>query len=200
MKQAKLYLIRHGVTAWNREGKYLGHTDEPILEESFPVIDQLQPVVDVIGNPVITSSDLLRCRQTAERLFHSEAIHFDSRLREMQFGTWEGKTKTDLSGDPAFETWLNDYPLSLIPEGEGAEAFSSRVLGWWQEYTSRADFETSPHVVVAHGGVIRVLMIHLTGGKLGDFWDWNVPHGTAFQLYLKETPSGWQAQGWSRLP
>ncbi|AOM83827.1 histidine phosphatase family protein [Salisediminibacterium beveridgei] len=200
VQEATIYLIRHGATGWNQTGRYLGHTNEPILEESYPVIDKLKTVADSLENPIVTSSDLLRCTQTASRLFPDTAIHFDHRLREMNFGDWEGKTKEDLKQNPDFDTWLYSFHESTIPNGEGAAEFSNRVLGWWTEYANRPDLLESSHVIVAHGGVIRVLMTHLTGTGLETFWDWRIPHGTAIRLTLTKQQDDYLASDWIRLP
>lgn len=200
VQEAEIYLIRHGVTGWNQTGRYLGHTNEPILEESYPVIDQLKPVVHSLTDPVVTTSDLLRCTQTASRLFPSTNIHKDQRLREMHFGDWEGKTKEDLEQNPDFDTWLYSFHESTIPNGEGAAEFSGRVLDWWQDYAQKPDLSEKPHVIVAHGGVIRVLMTHLTGTGLETFWDWRIPHGTAIRLSLKKNDQSFLATDWTRLP
>lgn len=202
MKEATIYLIRHGATGWNQTGRYLGHTNEPILEESYSVIDKLKPFVDSLQNPFVTSSDLLRCKQTALRLFPDTVIHYEQRLREMNFGDWEGKTKDDLKQNPDFNTWLHSFHESTIPNGEGAADFSSRVLGWWADYTKHSDplLLKGPHVIVAHGGVIRVLMTHLTGTGLETFWDWQIPHGTAFKLTLTKQQDNYLASDWTRLP
>ena len=61
----KIILIRHGKTAGNIKGRYIGKTDEPLCEEGINEIrENTYPKADFV-----ISSPMLRCRQTAEIIY-----------------------------------------------------------------------------------------------------------------------------------
>jgi probable phosphoglycerate mutase len=82
----------------------------------------------------------------------------DGRLKELAFGEWEGFTWGELKGiDRAAVRRRRDAKWHFVPPGgESYEQLGQRLTPWIE--TLRPDV-----VVVAHGGVARVLMVLLTG-------------------------------------
>ncbi|MGE7827049.1 histidine phosphatase family protein, partial [Paenibacillus sp. NPDC093718] len=137
-----LHLVRHGRTLWNEERRYLGHEDQGILMEGR---QQLLPLRDrfFTGQFVrIYCSDLLRCRQTLNVILSDlkmaapddevlsriiPGVVYDPRLRELDFGDWEGKTYEDLKSDISYRRWIDTPAEVTPPNGESWEAFRSRV-------------------------------------------------------------------------
>lgn len=62
----RIGLIRHGSTAWNKEGRIQGHTDNPLDEEGLQQAEAIAERLSGEHWDYIYSSDLLRARQTAE--------------------------------------------------------------------------------------------------------------------------------------
>lgn len=82
-------LMRHAPTKANLEKRYLGWTDAPLADTSkLSVVDA--SIETVYG------SDLQRCRTTAAHYFPNASYYADARLRESNFGEFEGKTYEDL--------------------------------------------------------------------------------------------------------
>lgn len=90
--------VRHGVTAWNKEGRAQGSSDIPLDEEGF---DMAARVADRLANEqwdIIYSSQQLRAKQTAEVIAHKMGnleVRIDSRLREVGGGKIEGTTEAE---------------------------------------------------------------------------------------------------------
>jgi broad specificity phosphatase PhoE len=90
----RLLLVRHGATAWNNEGRIIGSTDFPLSTDGRKQAQQLG--IRLSGEPIdiILSSDLKRASETA-RIISIECgapLVLDNRLREVDFGLWEGMT------------------------------------------------------------------------------------------------------------
>ena len=93
---AEIILVRHGKTAGNLEGRYIGsRTDEPLCEEGIHALEEkvregTYPPVDLVY-----ASPMIRCRQTAKILWpkftDSSQIQYVQNLQECDFGAFENK-------------------------------------------------------------------------------------------------------------
>jgi broad specificity phosphatase PhoE len=157
-----LYLIRHGETDWNAEGRLQGGRDIPLndygrvqAEEAAARLRALCPRFDDLD---YVSSPMTRTRETMEILRRSLGLHeryyrIEEALREITFGTWEGSTwhevlKNDHDRARAREQDKWNY---VPPAGESYAMLCVRIQPWH-------DALTRDTVAVAHGGVARALM------------------------------------------
>ncbi|MCG5493075.1 histidine phosphatase family protein [Ectothiorhodospira variabilis] len=136
----------------------------------------------------IISSPLRRCLAPARDWSRDAGIPLqeESRLREMHFGTWEGRTAADLmeSEPEALGKFWQD-PLNHIPPGaEPLVDFRERVLQAWQEALARV--EAGPQLLVTHGGVIRLILLHVQQRPLSDLLKLDVPHACVYRIHLQE--------------
>lgn len=88
----RLFLIRHGQTAWNTAGRAQGHTDEPLDECGLWQAQQLAQTFQKGTLDLVLTSDLQRSRMTAEVLADAAKapIEVDPLLRERSFGELGG--------------------------------------------------------------------------------------------------------------
>src|SRR5438876_10058993 len=104
----RIYLVRHGETVWNRDGRMQGHTDvslSPVGEE------QARRLAERLAGEKIDavwSSDLCRASLTAEMLAapHALTVRISPLLRESMLGNWEGKTEAEICAGGEGEQWL----------------------------------------------------------------------------------------------
>lgn len=161
VKTFKLHLIRHGLTAGNLEGLYIGSgTDLPLCDEGRAQLRDLQarfvyPQVDTVF-----SSPLARAVETANLLFSAAAHKYSvSDLREAGFGVYEGKPMRQLLQDPEFARWM-DPSSGFTPEGaEPTAEFHKRcgeALLKLFEYMIKVDVTEA--ACVTHGGVIMSML------------------------------------------
>ncbi|MGG3281906.1 histidine phosphatase family protein [Paenibacillus solani] len=138
-----LHLVRHGRTLWNEERRYLGHEDQGILMEGRQQLLPLRERYFAKEFARIYCSDLLRCRQTLNVILSDSkmpaipedealgrfipGVEYDPRLRELDFGDWEGNTYEDLKSDLSYRRWIDNPAEVTPPNGESWEAFRSRV-------------------------------------------------------------------------
>ncbi len=166
-----VYLVRHGLTIWNQQRRYLGHTDLPLLPEAKKELAGLRTSLRLIQFDQIYVSDLARCTETLDIIVPEQAHRavLDVRLREYHFGEYEGQTYEMLQHDPKYRQWIDD-PLGVTPPG--AETFShfserieefaeQRIIPYLCKTRRSKDQDMDDHnevpkmLVVTHGGVIR---------------------------------------------
>ncbi|WP_340400978.1 histidine phosphatase family protein [Paenibacillus sp. FSL H8-0079] len=200
-QQRNILFVRHGTTAWNVEKKYLGHTDIALLPDAERELASLREQLSNVSWDSVYCSDLLRCQQTLAMIGPHLLGHvkLDPRLREVDFGQWEGLTYDQLKDNQQYRDWI-DAPQDVTPpEGESWQAFTARIDSFLQECIgSDCPSMLSPEsgvptiIVVTHGGVIRYALSRLIA-DLG-FWDTQVIPGQAIQVLLERHGDQWAGE------
>lgn len=123
------WLVRHGLTAWNAERRYQGHSDPSLLPGEASGLTDLHRELEGVNFAAVFASDLRRCRETLAwaRPDLLNNVQYDPRLREMNFGLWEGQTYEMLKDNERYRAWIDDPQAVTPPDGESWEAFRSRV-------------------------------------------------------------------------
>lgn len=185
-----LDLIRHGRTAGNEAGKYIGRTDEPLSLSGRKEIEtrsqQPEPVDMVFISP------MKRCMETADILFPRQKKRVIPEWREIDFGDFEGKSYKELSGNPDYQAWIDSNGRMAFPNGESREAFISRsmdgfrqVLSWGREKKAAEAGASGFRLAgIVHGGTIMAVCSSLTGQ---DYYAYQVKNGQGFRLTLGYT-------------
>lgn len=164
----ELVLIRHGYTQWNKERRYLGRTDVSFVPGEAERLKKLRTQPPLGGEfRRVYCSDLRRCRETLAALVPHllpQAV-YDSRLREMDFGAWEGCTYDQLKDNPLYRRWIDNPEEATPPEGEAWTQFAARVDHFWTQLQREVQApEASRILLVTHGGVIRQLLAQIIEG------------------------------------
>ena len=177
-----LTLIRHGATLSNKEGRYLGKTDETLspdgirtLEKS--VTDRIYPIADVLF-----SGPMKRCLETAQILYPGQTPICIPEWTEMDFGTFEGHDYKELSGDPAYQNWIDSGGTLPFPGGESREEFIRRSVAGCEKMlyhmktireksaaSGQGDRNIQNVSAVVHGGTIMALLSYFLGGEYFDY-------------------------------
>lgn len=189
MPAPDLLLLRHGETQWNREGRYQGQQDSPL---SLTGIGQVRAVAETLKAQFgdlsmyqVWASPLARTRQSVSILCDElgvtyGAVHFDDRLKERNYGRWEGLTRDDITAGYADDLAREhqDRWGFAIPEGGESFADVASRLGRWLEERA-AD---QPLIVMAHGGSGRVLRGIYAGMGTDEIFACNDPQSTIYFL------------------
>jgi len=145
--------VRHGVTAWNKEGRAQGNTDVPLDEEGIEMAERAAERLQNEEWDVIYASPLLRAKRTAEIIAKKHpGIDFlqDKRLGEIGGGLIEGTTE-----DERVTKWGLDWKnqdLGFEPE----DVIISRGMSFVEEIKQK--YPGKRVLVVSHGGFIRRLL------------------------------------------
>ncbi len=188
MKTYKIHLLRHGMTAANDDGRYIGKTDLPLSPEGLAALLHQRNTYQYPGGVRFFTSPLARCRQTLEVLYPGCNAESVEGLSECDFGEWENKSIRDLKADERFLQWM-EGSARTIPGGEDTETFRSRVCAAFEgivnDLIHSGDTEA---VICTHGGVITMLMQLYSLPRL-DPKDCLAAAGEGFTLRV--TPSVW---------
>lgn len=144
---AELWLVRHGETEWTCAGKFCGRSDPPLTDKGRADAAALRDFLAGETFDRFVSSPAARAVETA-RLAYGEPVT-DERLWELDFGDLEGRVWTDCSEET--RRGLLDYDAFCAPGGESVAQLRARVL------ETVAGLGSGKHLVVTHGGVIRLL-------------------------------------------
>ena len=142
-----LWLVRHGETDWNADGRFQGWTDVPLNETGRAQAERLGRSLAGHEFDGVWSSDLIRAIETARIAVGEPTV--DRRLRELDFGDLEGSVWDEL--DSEIRAGLKEFDSFRSPGGESVATFVARVFGFLD------DLGGGRHVVFAHGGVIRAI-------------------------------------------
>lgn len=163
-----LYLVRHGVIE-GADGRCIGQTDLSLAPGACDALARLADGWPSPRPPRLVCSDLARARESAEVLAkvwgHSGPVPTDARLREMDFGEWDGRLWAEMERDDtqAFGAWMADWQTGRVPGGEGFGDVVARVTEWLREEAAGG----GEIVVVAHAGSIRALLVQALGLSRG---------------------------------
>lgn len=152
-----IYLIRHGETEWNAQGRFQGRLDSVLTNTG---VKQAEAIGIRLAGLELTfdafiTSPLGRTRQTAAiiaGLARLPAVQCDDRLAEVSLGSWDGLTDIDidaqwpglLDGSTQFEWFFRS------PDGESYDAVFQRAECWLRE-------RQGVTVAVSHGLISRLI-------------------------------------------
>lgn len=193
MRLMKIVLIRHLKTPGNLKRQYIGRLDEPLAKgpEQKESEERLKASLRGIGEiDAVIASPMRRCIQTAERLFPEREPILYSRLRECDFGLFEGKNYEELKGMKAYQKWLSSEGTLPFPGGESQAVFKERCVQGFEEAVKQLFKELalkkSPQAaMVVHGGTIMAVLSRF-GPKDKGFYDWQVENGCGFLISFEE--------------
>jgi broad specificity phosphatase PhoE len=156
----RLVFVRHGVTEWNREGRWQGRLDPPLSDrgrrEARMVAERLAADPDLRPARIL-SSTLARAAETAAIIGASVgiAVEPDPRLVEIGAGEWEGRTHAELAASDGerYRAWRTT-PGYGPPGGEPISEATERVRALLAEVVTGT---TWPTLLVSHGGTLRIL-------------------------------------------
>lgn len=150
----KIYLLRHGVTEYNSQKRYQGQRDIPLSTKGREALRRAD-----FDPEVVYVSPLTRARQTANILFPEARQVVVPDLREMDFGTFEGRNYIEMEHDPDYLAWVASNCESTCPDGERKEDFSARACAAFAKLVDQAFADGQERLVIlAHGGTQMSVM------------------------------------------
>ncbi len=170
-KRRNIYLVRHGVTAWNREMRLQGQTDIPLDAEGMAQAQCVALRLASLPNPpqALISSDLTRAKQTAHAIAEQLGlpVHAMPEIRETHLGYWEGLNQAEIIARGEEDQLRKYQENSFLHRPPGAEELESA----WERMinalaTIKAQFPTEHIAIVGHGGSLRVLLYDALGAPV----------------------------------
>lgn len=150
----KIFITRHSKTLWNQEKKLQGWKDSPLTKEGINDALLLKKRIRDISIDYCYSSPINRAKQTSEILF--DHVILDDRLKEMNFGTYEGKNISELLKDKQYDALWNQPDDNIrLPEGESYAEVQKRLLNFINEIYQKNSDKTI--FVTIHGMLFIIL-------------------------------------------
>lgn len=163
---SRIIVVRHGETPWNSNGRIQGSSDIDLNEKGYQQAADAAPGLAAYAPDFIVSSPLRRAYDTATPVAElvGVSVSTDDRLRERDYGPWEGLTHPEIREQFPDDhvKWTKGEPLTN-PAIETWEALARRTSEAMQEISEKADGGTA--LVVCHGGSAR----QAVGSVIG--WD-----------------------------
>ena len=184
----QIYVIRHGETEANVKGIFQGNTDFPLNENGIKLARLTGQALKGVKFQKCFSSPLLRAAQTAEAVLEESGntacpIIYDDRLREIQFGEWEGKKmrhgECEVPEEDVRLFFRDPFRLPAFPGGEDVYQVCNRTQSFLQKLA--ANEEEGTFLVATHGCAFRAMLNFLYDDP-ADFWHGGVPYNCAVSI------------------
>lgn len=186
----KIYLFRHGETDWNKAKRLQGQSDIPLNEFGRELAVKTAEALKGVRFDAAFSSPLCRASETAKTILADRKMPLisDVRLKEINFGEWEGQEFAAAKKDEAHPLhYFFCRPERYIPPA-GAETFQE-VMERGQEFLKERilplEGKCSNVLIVAHGAFNRALVNSIAGIPLEDFWHIGLANCAATLLSLE---------------
>jgi probable phosphoglycerate mutase len=192
----RLFVVRHGRTGFNAEGRVQGQFDAELDEVGRAQARRVAAKLAELKPAAIISSDLCRAADTAAELstLTGLPVQLDQRLRERSFGVWQGMLNTEVAEryPEQYVRWQAGQPVDGL-DVEAVDDVAKRTAAAFEDAAAQG-----PTVVVfGHGAGIRYALgaflgwpatVQLTLGTLGNCrW-----------LELRREPvRGWRLHGYN---
>ena len=169
---ARIILLRHGQTGWNKQERFRGWVDIDLDDTGRRQAEAAASRVSQWEVTAIYSSPLKRAQTTARALADIaglEVVPADG-ITDIHFGVWQGMSIADVeeSYPEQFDQWCHHPERLEIPDGETLEDVRKRAVATVEELAAKHEGETI--AVVTHRVVCRVLLCHLLGLDNSHFW------------------------------
>jgi probable phosphoglycerate mutase len=151
----RVFLVRHGETAWSVSGQHTGVTDIPLTQRGRDTAMWLTPIFAQEPFALVLTSPLQRARATCELAGFGGRAEVDPDLMEWDYGEYEGLTPAQIHAVAPDWMLFRDG----CPGGENAEQVGARV----DRVIARARAVDGLVVLFAHGHVFRVLAARWLG-------------------------------------
>ena len=173
----EIYLIRH--TTLNIEsGICYGQSNIDVSDNFKKEVLAIKQKLPKNKKIKLYASPLLRCYKLASEI--SKTVFLDSRLKELNFGTWENKPWNSI---PRSETdpWMANFVFEKPPNGESYLELQNRMIDFYsmlkKNYTQNESI-----IIVSHAGPIRALLSYLREIDLKDSFNIKIDYGQIFKI------------------
>ena len=180
-----IYLLRHGQTEYNAQKRYQGQRDIPLSAAGAAQLCRADFDPDVVY-----VSTLQRTSQTARIVFPTAKLVPVDGLKEMCFGSFEGRNFIEMEKDPEYQAWVQANCESSCPDGERKADFSERICSTFAALIDKALAEGEERLVIlAHGGT-QMAALERFALPRRDYYAWCGPNAGGYVLDAKD----WQAE------
>jgi broad specificity phosphatase PhoE len=185
-KHTTIYLVRHGETIWNAEGRCQGRADSEFSDRGHEQLRELTSSLANVRFDAAYTSPLGRACRTTTAILAGRSLRAIrvSALAELSYGDLQGSRFDDWPSALRL-AWTADPSSVHFPNGESLIDLRNRTVPAFHDIV--AGHAGGTVLVSAHGHVNRVLMLATEGLPLDDFWRVQHPNGSAVILTCPPT-------------
>ena len=188
----RLFIVRHGETAWNREGRFQGQIDTPLNEKGLAQADLTAERFRGFPLQAVLASPLSRARVTGEKIYAAakcDSFVVDDGFKEINHGEGEGKTTAEVIDQfgPQLAQWQTQPHLVKMPgpAGEALEDVQRRAVAAVERHVPNY---TGDVLLATHDAVTKTVICHYLGVPLANYWRVKIPNCSV--SYIEFGPSG----------
>lgn len=187
----KVYLVRHGETAWNKARKLQGQTDIPLNDYGIELAEITAKALEDINFDYVLSSPLIRAVQTADIIKRNDSLktNIDERLKEIHFGECEGVKIPTFEEVGINPIWNFEFDTENYIPAEGGETFFDvydRTKEFMEEVLIPMEGKHENILIVGHGCMNRTIINRYIGIALKDFWQVRLDNCAVSILDIKD--------------
>jgi len=176
-----VYLVRHGETEWNADGRCQGRADADFTEAGRQQLISLAAELASVTLDAAYTSPLPRAMRTADAILTGRSLRARrvDALSEISYGRLQGTRFADWPA-PLHDTWRRDPWSVAFPDGESLASVETRVLPAFEMIIAAHPGETV--LVSSHGHVNRLILAAYHARPRADFWSIEQVNGCATRL------------------
>ncbi|MEG1502012.1 MAG: histidine phosphatase family protein [Synergistaceae bacterium] len=175
----KLFIVRHGETDWNIQGRFQGQIDIPLNSKGMNQAKMLADRLKNINFSKIITSPLERAQRTAFEIYSRNMTGdflLDDRLIEINHGSWEGCYAGEIAErwPEMLSQWHSSPDIVTMPgkNGESLNDIKNRITPFLNElYTIDKDINI---LIASHDAIIKVLLCEFLNTSLSSFWRFQI--------------------------
>lgn len=180
----RLYLVRHGQTEWNIEGRMQGSKDSPLTDLGIYQAKQLGKSLEKVNIDIVYSSSSERTMNTAKIIVGKRKINIlpTDELKEMNFGFWEGMTFEVIKEQyqELYQTFWNTPHLLRDCPGESFEQLKNRLVGFVNKVIQQ--HEGKDILLVTHGVALKMIINTFKGLDIKDIFQGEILKPTSLTV------------------
>lgn len=187
----KFFIVRHGETNWNREGRFQGQMDIPLNEKGLEQARMTAARFKGYPLEAVYASPLSRARVTGELIAEAAGCPLipDKRFMEINHGAWEGTTTAEVEknyGD-ILRQWKTEPHLVKMPGpgGESLEDVQKRAVAAVEEIVPKHKGDI---LLATHDAAAKTIICYYLGVPLSRYWRLKIPNCSV--SYIEFLPSG----------
>lgn len=174
------FMVRHGETDWNIEGRAQGQTDTPLNEKGHSQAKMVASRLDGVEFAAAYASDLTRVMETAKPIVEGRSLDVQAMpaLREKRYGMLEGMSFKEVEAQhpEIFKRLFEENMDFAPPEGESDSDVFERVSVATDALKSAHDGDSNV-LIVGHGGSLRAMMVSILDMPANYMWRFKLANG-----------------------
>jgi probable phosphoglycerate mutase len=186
----RLFIVRHGETDWNAEGRFQGQRDTELSERGLAQGDRVAAFLAPRGFEAVVSSPLRRALVTGEKIAAERGagkVEIYPEFSEINHGEWEGLLFTEVAARwPDLLAAWHSSPHTVVMPGKGGESLEAVQIRSTVGVEKIALKYSGDVCLTAHDAVIKVLLCHFLDAPLSSFWHFQIANCGLTVVELEE--------------